>query len=575
MDIHEAAVKSVLARLDSKRGNYAMVQKAYYECFDMIPNAQGRVAKDLLMFILNECRSKAVDEDRFKGTIWSSPMSRQALMLTLDEKFKSVKKPERNYSNFCSYLNDLVEYGVFRVISIKGMYSFTYVHNVFSWNIFSRGKPHIYPGELKRIIASRDDVMGMFFRAERAGGIVETSFSTSGEALTNVVDRPQCAGKPIVANLVELQLLFANFLSFLIGQTPEKVQHTFAKKKLRKCGGGLAPMKYIRQVNHVLDSMDDMEGFDWRNVRLGLLPGTLWNDLRENVLKSAEVVRQCRLEGVIRREPEALPAKSLAYNNHKAIENRRKLDRSDFSSLKVSEDLKQAIFYAERYISKKIGDPDSFFPYFRNDDAEGDAYKLLLKEMVSANCSTRACLCECIRWFIAGHLEIAQLNKDYVFFAELLKMWPRFKAQHLSPDVVSAKGVLYERMNVTCDGSASGTLFLLEDFGVRMTYDFLVYNFGRQCAESQIVKALSKLRRGTGESAKRTVARIFRAGYQSQYKHVFMSDDSETKQLFEKLLDKYGISAESEGLVRVERMSHEEIVFYRLMEKRKDTMIDG
>jgi len=571
---HQDKAHKVLTKIDSLRGEHVTVQPRYYECFNVISNRSGRIATNLLMKILEHGRAKTTDDNRYKGTFWLSPMSRRDLMHIIDPLYTQSKDYKADLSNFGACMKDLIDGGVFREICVGSIYSYTYVHNIFSWQVFCIGPDFIYPGEICKLIDSRSDVLGMFYKARKGSGLIQTSFDKNGVAKVDVVQKPRYADKHLVA-FKELFSYFADFIAYLVSQTPPVVKNVLENKGLLGQPKNMYPATYFMKVRSVLGEMDGLEGFDWENVRVNLLPEGLWREMApQTVLSDPVFAKKCHLANVTRRVPEPLPARSLAYNTHKAITSRRELYKGDLTRLDVIGSWNSAKLYAECFLAKKIGDPGSFFPFFQNFTAEESGFNSLKGIMLRENCWQRNVLCDAITWFVDNFVDDDELHGDYVFFAELRHAWPRFRARMDSLEVTSNKGVLFERMSIACDSSYTGTPFLIEDFGIRKTYDFLLYNYGRKRAEVQILKCLKSLKTQARKSAlRRAVENIFKASYMSYYRSVFMPAGGEISEAFKELMQECDVSAGQLGVKRSPRMTSEEREFAKLMLDYEKTVI--
>jgi len=514
-------------------GNFSVIQNNLMLCYNFIGGVKGKIAISLFNRITGSvCFEKVETQEKILriGSLWSNPLTISDILCDCFSEFDSKQKYISTKNNYMLYLKDLIDNGVFFRFGKNNFYSYTYEKNIFSWGYMCSGERYIYPQTIKKLLASEDDLMKLFWN----------------------IKKPDSSH---IMTLDEFIISFAVFVDEIVCKLPPQVKNRLRKFDKSKESARL----YINETKKILSATDDFEGYtESSTFEIRRLPLTMQEKITSQK-DFREIIPEEEFSGYKPKIQKA--AKSKLYMIQKRFSKFESLEKINDESLKISEKQDHLISFFDRRIKELKGITGSCV-IFKNVSKEYLACKELYDLVSSLNEEKENFIREWIQWYVR-QLKQEEIDGDYVAIRGLVKTFDRFSNIRRRERGEEEFSSLYNDIEETIKNS-----FDLADvcrkFGLTLTYNYLCAAQGQKEADAQFEHLLESLKNTVPESRRTIIWEMQKATYCNRSNMCGLFDSNNKIRLeFEKFFIEIHCTAEDFDLDVCSFPDVEEAAFWR------------
>lgn len=467
-------VTMIKSWFDMSDGNFSIIQNNLMLCYNFVGGVKGKIAIVLFNRITGSvCFEKVETQEKILriGSLWSNPLTISDILCDCFSEFDSKQKYNSTKNNYVSYLKDLLNNGVFFRFGKNNFYSYTYEKNIFSWGYMCSGESYVYPQTVKKLIASEDDLMKLFWNSKKP------DFS-------------------YVMTLDEFTSSFAVFVDEIVCRLPPQTKNKFRRFDKSKESARL----YINETKRILLDTEDFEGYkESSTFEIRRLPITMQEKIKSEK-DFDELIPEEEFSGYKPKIQKV--AKSKLYVIQKRFSKFETLSKVDDESLKVSEKSDHLISFFERRIKELKGITGSCV-IFKNVSKEYLACQELYDLVVNEKEEKENFIREWIQWYVR-QLSEKEIDGNYIAVRGLVKTFDNFKSmRRREHEEIGEFSSLYNDIEENIKNS-----FDLADvcrkFGLTLTYNYLCVTQGQREANAQFEHLLESLKTTVPES-RRTI----------------------------------------------------------------------
>ena len=527
-------VTMIKSWFDMSDGNFSIIQNNLMLCYNFVGGVKGKIAIVLFNRITGSvCFEKVETQEKILriGSLWSNPLTISDILCDCFSEFDSKQKYNSTKNNYVSYLKDLLNNGVFFRFGKNNFYSYTYEKNIFSWGYMCSGESYVYPQTVKKLIASEDDLMKLFWNSKKP------DFS-------------------YVMTLDEFTSSFAVFVDEIVCRLPPQTKNKFRRFDKSKESARL----YINETKRILLDTEDFEGYkESSTFEIRRLPITMQEKIKSEK-DFDELIPEEEFSGYKPKIQKV--AKSKLYVIQKRFSKFETLSKVDDESLKVSEKSDHLISFFERRIKELKGITGSCV-IFKNVSKEYLACQELYDLVVNEKEEKENFIREWIQWYVR-QLSEKEIDGNYIAVRGLVKTFDNFKSmRRREHEEIGEFSSLYNDIEENIKNS-----FDLADvcrkFGLTLTYNYLCVTQGQREANAQFEHLLESLKTTVPESRRTIIWEMQKATYCNRSNMCGLFDSENKVRLnFEKFFIEIHCTAEDFNLDVCSFPDVEEAAFWK------------